>query len=279
MQNVWKKQANMSPLIVSELSVYPVKSCAGISQKLSKVEAFGLSHDRRWMIVDGKGVMLTQRKLAKMCLIKTELVDDVLYLKHFAMDDFKVVQPVSANKVKVKVWYDECIACDAGDHAANWLSQILGVTCRLVYFPENEIRQVDLKYANQGDKTAFSDGFPLLLISQASLDDLNARLQQPISMQRFRPNLVVQGCAPFAEDSWKKIRIGSTVFRIVKPCSRCVIPSINIETGERETEPTKTLLGYRRRENKIYFGQNVIAEIDQTASSEIKVGMTVEIIE
>jgi uncharacterized protein YcbX len=135
---------------------------------------------------------------------------------------------------------------------------------------------VDLGYAQQGDRTAFSDGFPLLLISQASLDDLNSRLtqnqQQPVTMNRFRPNLVVSGCEAFAEDGWKKIRIGEITFRIVKPCSRCVIPNIDIETAERGNEPARMLASYRKRDNKIFFGQNVIAENE----GELTIGMPVE---
>lgn len=265
----------MSKIIISGLSIYPVKSCREINQEVSRVEAFGLKHDRRWMVVDVNGVMLTQRKLAKMCLIQPELTENGLILKSSMMHNLDVKTPVTDNKVTVKVWADHCQAYDAGDDAANWLTHLLLTECRLVYFPEDEFRQVDLDYAQTGDKTAFSDGFPLLLISQASLDDLNQRLKTPITMNRFRPNIIIQGCQPFEEDSWKKIQIGELSFRVVKPCSRCVIPSINIETAEREHEPTKTLATYRKRDNKIYFGQNVIA--DNTGN--IKVGMTVKVIE
>lgn len=266
----------MSNLILSKLYIYPVKSCRGLEQKSASVEAFGLRGDRRWMVVDAKGVMLTQRKLTSMCLIEAILDSNTLLLRHSVMNDLKVNIPAATNKVVVKVWDDFCDAYDAGDKSANWLSQILKTECRLVYFPDDGFRQVDLNYANKGDKTAFSDGFPLLLISQASLDDLNARLDKPISMNRFRPNLVVEGCEAYAEDGWKKIRIGENIFRIVKPCSRCVIPSINLETAEREREPTKTLLSYRKQDNKILFGQNVIAD---SGGSVINVGMPVEIIE
>jgi uncharacterized protein YcbX len=265
----------MSDITVSQLSIYPVKSCRGITQQSTLFEDFGLEHDRRWMVVDENGVMLTQRKLSTMCLIDTGLTDSGIALSTAEMQPLKVDIPTAANMSKVKVWEDECNAYDAGDEAANWLSQFLNVSCRLVYFPDNEFRQVDLDYANEGDKTAFSDGFPLLLISKASLDDLNNRLDNPITMNRFRPNIVVQGCQPYAEDSWKKIKIGNIVYSIVKPCSRCVIPSINPETAEREDEPTKTLITYRKRDNKIFFGQNVIAQ----ANGQIEVDMPVEIIE
>ncbi|GMR15947.1 MAG: MOSC domain-containing protein [Gammaproteobacteria bacterium] len=265
----------MTNISVSGLSIYPVKSCRNIAKESALVEAFGLKHDRRWMVVDENSLMLTQRKISKLCLIQPEVVETGLVLKTSGMDKLFVETPLSNKKVSVKVWRDNCQAYDAGDEAANWLSHVLSKKCRLVYFPDDEFRQVDLSYANEGDKTAFSDGFPLLLISQESLDDLNSRSNSPVSMTRFRPNIVVKGCEPFAEDSWKKIRIGNITFRIVKPCSRCVIPSINIETAEREEEPLKTLISYRKRDNKIFFGQNVIAD----SGGEIKVGMSVEVIE
>lgn len=265
----------MTNIIVSGLSIYPVKSCRGLHLNSALVESSGLENDRRWMVVDESGVMLTQRKIAKMCLVQVELTETGLVLKTASMDSLSVINPVVNKKVTVKVWNDECQAYDAGDKAAKWLSHVLSVKCRLVYFPDDEFRQVDLTYANKGDKTAFSDGFPLLLISQASLNDLNSRLNTPITMERFRPNITVSGCQAFAEDKWKKIRIGEINFRIVKPCSRCVIPSINIETAEREEEPLKTLVAYRKRDNKIFFGQNVIAD----GLGKIEVGMSVEVIE
>jgi len=264
----------MTLLHVSGLSIYPVKSCSGINITTSTVEAFGLQGDRRWMVVDENGVMLTQRKFSSMCLVKVETSNNGIAFMHSKMQTLNVEVPSSGNQVLAKVWSDQCLSLDAGDEAANWLSEILDTRCRLVYFPDDSFRQVDLDFAEQGDKTAFSDGFPLLLISQASLDELNSRLVKPVSMNRFRPNLVVEGCEPFAEDSWKKIKIGNIVYRIVKPCSRCVIPSINLETAEREKEPTQTLLTYRKKNNKIFFGQNVIAD----GQGEISVGMGVEVI-
>lgn len=265
----------MTNISVSELSIYPVKSCRGVNQTSTLFEDFGLQNDRRWMVVDEHGVMLTQRKLSRMCLIQPTVTDTGLVLSASTMDDLHVDVPLPGQTNKVKVWHDECQAYDAGDTAANWLSQFLSTICRLVYFPADEHRQVDLNYAKEGDKTAFSDGFPLLLISQASLDDLNSRLEAPITMSRFRPNIVVEGCQPYEEDTWKKIQIGDITYRIVKPCSRCLIPSINIETAEKEKEPSKTLISYRKRDDKVFFGQNVIAEMN----GQIDVGMTVNIIE
>lgn len=260
---------------LTQLAIYPVKSMRQIALNSSRVDPFGLQHDRRWMMVDAQGKMITQRQQARMCLIQPELNQQGVCLHAAGMADLFVFKPVAGDKRSVTVWDDQCQAYDAGDDAANWLSEFFSITCRLVYFPTDEFRQVDLNYAQPGERTAFSDGFPLLLISQASLDDLNQRLQTPISMSRFRPNLVVSGCDAFAEDRWKKIRIGTINFRIVKPCSRCGIPNIDIATAQRGPEPSKTLITYRKRDNKIFFGQNVIAENE----GELHVEMPLELIE
>ncbi len=264
----------MTELRVSELAIYPVKSLAGIALQSASVERFGLANDRRWMVVDADGRFLTQRQHARMCLIQPVLQGDELRLRAEGMPDLTVLHPAGRNKRRVTVWDDQCNALDCGDEAAAWLSRFLTIDCRLVYFPADEVRAVDPRYARPGDRTAFSDGFPLLLISQASLDDLNSRLDIPIVMARFRPNLVVQGCAAFAEDDWQEMRIGDLRFRIVKPCSRCTIPGIDPATGERGPEPLRTLAGYRKRDDKIFFGQNVIAD----GRGEIRVGMNVELI-
>ena len=258
---------------LSSLSIYPVKSCGQLSLNKATLSPFGLHMDRRWMLIDDKGFMLTQRKYPRMCLINTQLKGGNLTISAPGMGELAIDN--TTNLVEATVWDDTCKAYDCGDDAARWLSDFLNTNARLVYFPDNEIRQVDLTYAQQGDITAFSDGFPYLLISQASLDDLNNRLSTPVDMNRFRPNLVVTGNDAFAEDQWKRIRIGSIDFRIVKPCSRCVIPSIDPTTAEKSAEPVKTLASYRMENNKIFFGQNVIAD----GTGTIELGMPVEILE
>ncbi len=264
----------MTELIVSELAIYPVKSFARIPLQAAAVQRFGLENDRRWMVVDAGGKFLTQRQHARMCLVQPALMGDELHLRATGMPDLTVSRPTGPDRRPVTVWDDRCAALDCGDVAAAWVSRFLAIDCRLVYFPEDEVRAVDPRFAQPGDRTAFSDGFPLLLIAQASLDDLNSRLAAPISMSRFRPNLVVQGCDAFAEDRWREIRIGDVRFRIVKPCSRCTIPGIDPATGERGTEPLRTLAAYRKRGDKIFFGQNVIAD----GQGEIRVGMAVEVL-
>lgn len=260
---------------LSELNIYPVKSLAGTVLTHSIVDDFGLQNDRRWMLVDEQGKMLTQRKLARMCLIHPQPTTLGIRLSAPGMPDMEVSIANLENTCKVKVWHDVCNAYDAGDQAALWLSEFLATHCRLAYFPDGEVRQLDQDYAQVDDKTAFSDGFPFLLISQASLDDLNSRLESPVTMSRFRPNLVISGSKAFEEDQWKRIRIGDMTFRLVKPCSRCVIPTIDPDTGEKGKEPLTTLLQYRKRENKVYFGQNIIAD----STGELTIGMTVEVLE
>lgn len=265
----------MSKLIVSELAIYPVKSMRQIIVQNSSIDIGGLKYDRRWMVVDAKGEMLTQRKISRMCLIQPELKENVLQLHAPDTCLLAVSNPVESSRRSVTVWKDSCSSLDCGDEAAHWLSRFLEIECRLVYFPDDEVRSVDQAYAQEQDRTAFSDGFPVLLLSQASLDDLNSRMDQDVPMARFRPNIVVSGCESFAEDGWKKLKIGELTVRVVKPCSRCIIPGIDIDTAERGEEPTKTLLSYRKRDNKVFFGQNAVID----GHGEIKTGMAVEILE
>lgn len=260
-------------ITVSELFIHPLKSAAAISMDKVVLDQFGVENDRRWMLVDQKGHFLSQRQLPMMCLIRAVVHGAKLSLSVANMSEIEVI--VDEKKIRtVVVWGDRCSAYDCGDEVAKWLSQFLDTRCRLVYFPESEIRQVDLKYANKGDKTGFSDGFPLLLISQASLDDLNERLDIPVSMRRFRPNIVVSGTEPFAEDSWKLIKVGNIVMRVVKPCSRCSIPSVDPVTGLRSVEIIKVLRNYRLRDDKVFFGQNIIAD----GVGLIETGMKVEVL-
>lgn len=264
---------------LTELNIYPIKSTAQVSLNSAVISPFGLDMDRRWMLVDEKGYMLTQRTHPRMCLIKPHLTDTQLIINATEMAELSVSINDNMQTIQATVWEDNCNALDCGDEAADWFSTFLNSPTRLVFFPDNETRQVDLNFAKSGDITAFSDGFPYLLITQASLDDLNSRMENPVTMQRFRPNLVLSGTEAFAEDNWKKIKIGNLIFDLVKPCSRCVIPSIDPQTAEKNAEVIKVLSGYRMREHKIFFGQNLIARLDKGENSQLKLGMTVEILE
>jgi len=255
---------------------YPVKSLRGAGLEQAILDARGIAFDRHWMLVDPDGQFLSQRKLPQMTLVQTLMQSDRLSLQAPEMPDL-TLHPEQAGdeQLNVKVWSDECLARSAGKDADRWLSEFLNIDCRLVYMPDDQLRQVDLDYASQGDQTSFSDGFPLLLISEASLQDLNGRLPEPLPMERFRPNLVVNGCEPYAEDQWKRIRIGEIEFRVVKPCSRCAITTVNPDTAESGAEPLKTLSGYRRQGKRVYFGQNIIHE----GTGQLSLGMELEILE
>ncbi|MBG7602583.1 MAG: MOSC domain-containing protein [Gammaproteobacteria bacterium] len=245
---------------LTEINIYPVKSLAGISLQSSPLDAMGLRYDRRWMLVTPAGKFITQRTHPQMALIQPQLPDGVLTLTRQGMLDHHV-PAVSTDRMsmQVEIWNDGVNALCISDETDAWLTQAIDAPCRLIYIAEDEIRQCDLQYAEAGDRTGFADGFPLLLISQASLDDLNGRLQQPLPMRRFRPNLVVSGCDPYAEDGWRKILIGDIRLRVVKPCSRCVITTVDPETGVKGAgEPLRTLAGYRMRDKQVYFGQNLI---------------------
>lgn len=248
---------------LSEILIYPIKSLGGIALSESNVEMRGLEHDRRWMIVNENGRFMSQREIVEMALLRTALdgPDLLVFHKDKPADVLRI--PLAADeealeRAHVAVWDDNCIGAVVSPMANAWFSDVLGQHLRLVVMPEATHRQTDARYAPDGQYVSFADGFPFLLIGQASLDDLNNRLESPIPMNRFRPNLVFTGGQPFEEDSWSDFSIGDVAFRGVKPCGRCIMPTINQENGNRAAEPLKTLAGYRSFGNKICFGQNCI---------------------
>ena len=247
----------MADIRISQLFSYPLKSASGIALDAVDLDAMGVSGDRRWMVVDEFGDFISQRQHPKMCLIKVSMDENGLAIHIDGYGTLALARAAGAI-LHARVWDDLVEAEDCGDMAAQWLEGFLGQACRLVYMPDNYRREVDKTYASHGELLSFADGFPLLLISEASLVDLNGRLQHLVAMSRFRPNLVVSGCEPFAEDSWQRIKIGGVVLEVVKPCSRCVIPSIDPKTAEKQPEVLRVLAGYRRRAGTIYFGQNLL---------------------
>lgn len=265
----------MSKITLTELWQYPVKSLRGNPIEAAELDARGVAGDRRWMLVDSAGRFITQREQHRLSLVDAVVGKDALHLAAPGMPPLTVPSPPDGGEtLSVQVWRDQCRALAPSATADDWCSDYLGQPCRLVYLPDDSVRPVDPDYARPTDQVSFADGFPLLLISQASLDDLNSRLDTPLPMRRFRPNLVVSGCAPYAEDSWQRIRIGDLTFRVAKPCSRCIIPTIDPETGQRSAEPLKTLAGYRRRDNKVFFGQNLIHD----GNGVLRLGMELELL-
>ena len=243
--------------ILSNIFVYPVKSLAGIQLDTAKILSKGLEHDRRWMIIDEQGQCMTQRVFPDMALFKTLLEDDKLVIT-FKGEHINIRRPEIGNVLVAKVWDDQVEVIDGGDEYATWFSERLGVKCRLVYFPEINSRPIDKKYAFRGEHVSLADAYPILLIGQSSLDDLNARMNSPLPMNRFRPNIVVIGTTPYAEDKWSHFKLGSAKLKGVKPCSRCVLTTVDQDSAIKGREPLVTLSKYRARNNKIYFGQNVM---------------------
>jgi uncharacterized protein YcbX len=242
-------------LTVSSLAVYPVKSCRGLSLQTAVLGRRGIEGDRNWMVVGESGRFLTQRELPSMALIEVRVSEDALRLTAPSMPEIEVSRRGRRDPIDVVVWAFEGRAEDEGEPAAEWLSRFLGRPCRLVRFSETVSRPVSDRYSPVGE-VAFADAFPILVISQASLDALNARLETSVSMDRFRPNLVIEGSAPHAEDAWKRIRVGDVEIALVKPCDRCSVPAVDPATGVRGREPVRELATYRKRGGKIYFGQN-----------------------
>jgi uncharacterized protein YcbX len=212
-----------------------------------------------------------------MALIEPTLSGETLQLKAPGIDNLEIsIRPDRSTPQTVKIWEDSCNAFDCGGDAAEWLSRFLGVPCRLVTMGDEFERPVNPHYATDGDQVGFADAFPLLLISSASLRDLNARLDTPVPMNRFRPNIVVSGCDPYAEDHWHELSIGTTRFRVCKPCARCTVPTVDQATGLRGNEPLTTLSTYRKGEDgKVFFGQNVI---NTQKSGEIILGSEVTVL-
>ncbi len=259
---------------ISSLTIYPVKSLEGISLQVSELDSMGLKYDRRWMLALPDGTFITQRKFPQMALISTSLNKGQLTLSKDGKKNH-IVPEISANAeiMTVTIWRDIVTAQRVGRESDLWLSDALGFECHLVYIDESEVRQCSLDYADEGDRTGFADAFPLLVISEESLNDLNNKLESndksPVSMTRFRPNIVVSGCEAFAEDTWKAVTMGGIAMRGIKLCDRCILTTVDPATGERAgKEPLKTLSEYRKWDNNVYFGMNIIHE----QQGELKVG-------
>lgn len=267
-------------MFLSALYRYPVKSGQAQSLEASAVDVLGLQGDRRWMVVEqDNGRFLTQRAWPRLGQLKASYsVDGQLLLETSGQAPLTVPVPPADEALRgVTIWRDTLRVPDAGDAAAAWLSELLGKPVRLVHCPEQRARYLPNGYGFNSDRAAFPDGFPLLLIGQGSLDELNRRIGRPMEMLRFRPNLVVSGGEPFAEDGWKRIRIGGLVFRVLKPSVRCILTILDPATGERsaDREPLTTLKTFREREGDVLFGQNLAVD----GSGELRVGMAVEVLE
>ncbi len=247
---------------ISGLFIYPIKSLGGIELDTVWVTDRGFQYDRRWMLVDAAGRFLTQREYPKMALLQVQLEGDQLLVYHKTKpaESFRIpmAAPPASPELIVQIWEDTVPAVSVMEAADHWFSRQLGMDCRLVYMPDSSRREVDPRYAANKEITSFSDAYPILLIGQASLNDLNTRLERPVPMNRFRPNLVVEGWAPYEEDWVGTFKAGTILFKAVKPCARCVLTTIDQDTAEKGKDPLATLAGYRTQQKKVVFGQNLL---------------------
>jgi len=245
---------------ISALYVYPVKSCRGIRVTEAEVTARGFARDRRWMIVDALGRFITQREVPELCLVRTALEPDAIVLTAPEAGSLRLpLAHEEGEERAVSVWRHDGKAVRHPEGSA-WVSELLERESSLVYMADRHERPVDPAWARPEDRVSFADGFPFLLISEASLAGLNQRLETPIEMERFRPNIVVSGVGELAEDGWREVRLGAIGFRAAKRCSRCVVPSIDPATGTKHKEPLRTLASYRKWDNQVWFGMNLIAD-------------------
>lgn len=297
---------------ISEINIYPIKSLKGISVHSAVIERRGLEFDRRWMLMSADGQFLTQREFPKMATVGVEIRDSGLLVTADGITAMVVpFEPSTGDEVTVEVWGTASDAVRYNDGVNQWFSQVLGADVKLLYMPNSAGRDISERFNHGGDQVSFADGYPQLVIGEASLADLNERLRRsadtpvgssnrieeadksvgaPLLMNRFRPNIVVSGSDAFAEDRWERIEVGEAVFRGTKPCARCIITTVDQAKGEFDgKEPLKTLSTYRLAKDVIpdkleafgmsatavCFGQNLIAE---SIGSTINVGDKVEII-
>ncbi|KAB2660115.1 MAG: MOSC domain-containing protein [Verrucomicrobia bacterium] len=276
-------------LRLESIATYPVKSCAAIRHESVEVGAFGLGWDRRWMVVDAAGRFVTQRTQPRLALVRVDVGPSALAIEAPGEPRLEIpLEPPAAAKRRVvatpaTVWNDTVTAWDEGDVAAAWFSRWLGIDARLARFPDDAVRPVNPVYSPEPARTAFADGYPVLLATTASLGELNRRLEVrgalPVPMERFRPNLVVTGGGwePFAEDGWKRIRIGAVEFDVAKPCTRCVMTTTDQSTGimPEPGEPLATLATFRRWEGQVIFAQNLV----HRRMGRLRVGDAVTVLE
>lgn len=250
-------------LTVTELNIYPIKSLAGISLTKSKVEARGLQYDRRWMLIDDQNLFISQRKFPEMASLQPSIAAGTMTIRHQndRVDPFSFeLSKTTGEAIAVTTWDDTCPALEVSAKASAWFSQVLGTSCRLVQMPEDSIRPADPRYAvSEKDKVSFADGYPILTFDEASVELLVEKSGVKIPSNRFRANIIFKGGHAHIEDEMKVFEINGLTFHGVKPCARCIMTTVDQQTGKiTNKEPLKTLATYRKVGNKIKFGQNVI---------------------
>jgi uncharacterized protein len=269
-------------LTLTAINRYPVKSCAGQSLTSAVVEPWGLAGDRRWMVVDSAGGPVTAREHPRLMLVRPTLTEQGLLLSSPDLDDVSLPVPDGSTLVDVTVWRGSFPAALA-EAGHDWFSKIVGEPVRLVYLDDPTRRAPNPDFSQESDRVSFADGYPVLLATQESLDTVNDLVavgsnsaEGPLPMARFRPNLVVRGAPAWAEDGWRRVRIGDATFRAVKGCDRCLMTLVDPQTAARGKEPIATLARHRKWDGKTWFAMNLIPD---TPGATISVGAEVEILE
>ncbi len=269
--------ANPSVARLGGLYRYPMKSCAPLAADAAVVEARGLAHDRRWMVVDPSGAFITGRELPRLTLVRADPgAEGALSLQAPGMAPLQVEAPRGDARLAVTVWKSDVLArpCDAAADA--WLSAFLGRPVRLVHMADDVHRPMTSSHARPGDEVSFADAYPLLLVTRAAVELLNTKLERPVSPLRFRPNLVVDGAPAHAEDGWSRLRIGEVEFDVGPACVRCVFTTVDPERGERDADgqPLRALIGYRRGPEGVTFGRNLVPR----STGTLRLGDPVEVL-
>lgn len=243
---------------VHSLFLYPVKSLAGIPVSSFVMDDFGPQGDRRWMIVDSERQFVTQRNFPELARVSTAIEQDCVTVSVPGEGAFRL--QATDTGVRVRVWQDWVDAFVGAEDASAALSRFCGTALQFVFMPDDSFRRVDAGRVSEVRRVSFADGFPFLVTNLASLEELNSRLPAPVEMRRFRPNIVVEGAEPWQEDDWRQIEIGQQSFRLVKPCSRCVMTTVDPATGVKDEglQPLRTLGQYRRTVDGVIFGMNAI---------------------
>lgn len=259
---------------IHSLYVYPIKSCQGIRVETAELVDTGFKYDRHWMLIDKQGRFLSQRQCADMARIKTHLGPETLSVSSDECNFLSIpIDSDNGKRTTVQIWSDTCEAAGVSAQVSEWFSDFLHTECDLVFLPHEIKRSIDKDYAQPGQSVGFADGFPLLILSLASIDMLNNQLQEKVDVDRFRANIVIDGCEAHAEDQWTQISVNDIDINLVKACSRCVIPSIHQQTAQKHPDLLKTLASYRRQDGKVYVGQNAIHQ----TNGNISVGQTITI--
>lgn len=245
---------------LNEIFIYPIKATTAVPLQQAEVRPRGLAGDRRWVLVDRYGQCLHQRTQPKLAIVKAAgNADGTLSIAAVGMESIEVPCPDGQRRESVTIWGDEVSAADAGQAAADWFTRFLGLECRLLFMDAAAIRPIAAPYGKDGDVVSFADAIPLLLATEASLADLNSRLASPLPMNRFRPNVVIDGSQPWVEEHWKRVRIGDIEFDVTHACVRCVVTTVDQQAGIKTTdgEPLKTLATFHRSDDGVCFGINM----------------------